>query len=111
MARAGWLIAGEHCCRLSKKTKFEKRIAVTVFSFPPDKGNVGTAAYLNVFGSIHKVLKVSRSSRSPPSHLLRGGERSSGHQGHCMKGLGQKGALEGVCWAGDVQQMLWGVVP
>ena len=30
-----------------------------MFSFPPDKGNVGTAAYLNVFGSIHKVLKVS----------------------------------------------------
>lgn len=46
-------------CRLSKKAKFDKRVAVTVFSFPPDKGNVGTAAYLNVFGSIHKVLTVS----------------------------------------------------
>ena len=30
---------------------------ITVFSFPPDKGNVGTAAYLNVFGSIYRVLK------------------------------------------------------
>jgi magnesium chelatase subunit H len=28
-----------------------------VFSFPPDKGNVGTAAYLNVFSSIYSVLK------------------------------------------------------
>jgi uncharacterized membrane protein len=28
-----------------------------VFSFPPDKGNVGTAAYLNVFGSIFRVLQ------------------------------------------------------
>lgn len=27
-----------------------------MFSFPPDKGNVGTAAYLNVFGSIFRVL-------------------------------------------------------
>ena len=35
----------------------EKRLAITVFSFPPDKGNVGTAAYLNVFGSIHRVLQ------------------------------------------------------
>ncbi|KNA25340.1 hypothetical protein SOVF_007130, partial [Spinacia oleracea] len=26
------------------------------FSFPPDKGNVGTAAYLNVFASIFAVL-------------------------------------------------------
>lgn len=28
-----------------------------MFSFPPDKGNVGTAAYLNVFGSIYRVLQ------------------------------------------------------
>ena len=31
-------------------------MAVTFFSFPPDKGNVGTAAYLNVFGSIYETL-------------------------------------------------------
>lgn len=42
---------------LRKKKAADKKIAVTVFSFPPDKGNVGTAAYLNVFGSIFRVLK------------------------------------------------------
>lgn len=42
---------------LSKKQNADKKIAVTVFSFPPDKGNVGTAAYLDVFGSIFAVLK------------------------------------------------------
>ena len=42
---------------LRKKKVAEKKVAITVFSFPPDKGNVGTAAYLNVFGSIFKVLK------------------------------------------------------
>ena len=42
---------------LRKKKVAEKKLAITVFSFPPDKGNVGTAAYLNVFGSIFKVLK------------------------------------------------------
>lgn len=41
---------------LRSKKNEEKRLAVTVFSFPPDKGNVGTAAYLDVFGSIHAVL-------------------------------------------------------
>ncbi|WVZ87659.1 hypothetical protein U9M48_034265 [Paspalum notatum var. saurae] len=41
---------------LKKKTKEEKKLAITVFSFPPDKGNVGTAAYLNVFNSIFSVL-------------------------------------------------------
>ncbi|KAA6426638.1 MAG: magnesium chelatase subunit H [Trebouxia sp. A1-2] len=42
---------------LAKKKVAEKKVAITVFSFPPDKGNVGTAAYLNVFGSIYKVLQ------------------------------------------------------
>lgn len=42
--------------RLRRKSNREKKVAVTVFSFPPDKGNVGTAAYLDVFGSIHRVL-------------------------------------------------------
>ena len=42
---------------LGKKKNFDKKVAVTIFSFPPDKGNVGTAAYLNVFGSIHRCLQ------------------------------------------------------
>ncbi|GAB2267019.1 hypothetical protein Dimus_002004 [Dionaea muscipula] len=42
---------------LKRKPKAEKKLAITVFSFPPDKGNVGTAAYLNVFSSIYSVLK------------------------------------------------------
>ena len=42
---------------LRKKPKLDKKVAITVFSFPPDKGNVGTAAYLDVFGSIYEVMK------------------------------------------------------
>jgi magnesium chelatase subunit H len=42
---------------LASKPNAQKKLAITVFSFPPDKGNVGTAAYLNVFGSIYRVLK------------------------------------------------------
>jgi len=41
---------------LRSKPKSEKKIAITIFSFPPDKGNVGTAAYLDVFDSIKAVL-------------------------------------------------------
>lgn len=43
---------------LRRKPKLEKKIAITVFSFPPDKGNVGTAAYLDVFASIHRVMQA-----------------------------------------------------
>jgi len=42
---------------LRRKKNLDKKLAITVFSFPPDKGNVGTAAYLNVFGSIYRVLQ------------------------------------------------------
>ena len=42
------------------KPRTEKKLAITVFSFPPDKGNVGTAAYLDVFGSIYRVLEEMR---------------------------------------------------
>merc|ERR1712238_571047 len=41
---------------LKNKDKKDKKIAITIFSFPPDKGNVGTAAYLDVFNSIQAVL-------------------------------------------------------
>ncbi|NJN88794.1 MAG: magnesium chelatase subunit H, partial [Leptolyngbyaceae cyanobacterium SL_7_1] len=43
---------------LRRKPKLQKRLAITIFSFPPDKGNVGTAAYLDVFGSIYEVMKA-----------------------------------------------------
>jgi len=43
---------------LSRKKNADKKVAITVFSFPPDKGNVGTAAYLNVFGSIFECLRA-----------------------------------------------------
>merc|ERR1719157_293608 len=41
---------------LKNKPNKDKNIAITIFSFPPDKGNVGTAAYLDVFDSIKAVL-------------------------------------------------------
>ncbi|MDJ0736472.1 MAG: magnesium chelatase subunit H [Nostocaceae cyanobacterium] len=47
---------------LRRKPKLDKKIAITVFSFPPDKGNVGTAAYLDVFGSIYEVMKALRNN-------------------------------------------------
>ncbi|NTU80063.1 MAG: magnesium chelatase subunit H, partial [Chloroflexales bacterium] len=34
----------------------EKKIALILFSFPPNLGNIGTAAYLDVFRSVHAIL-------------------------------------------------------
>jgi len=46
---------------LRAKPKKDKKIAITIFSFPPDKGNVGTAAYLDVFDSIKAVMAQLKS--------------------------------------------------
>ncbi len=35
----------------------EKKIAVVLFNFPPNKGNTGTAAYLSVFESLYRLMK------------------------------------------------------
>jgi len=43
---------------LRRKPKLDKKVGITIFSFPPDKGNVGTAAYLDVFGSIYQVIQA-----------------------------------------------------
>lgn len=44
---------------LKYKINFDKKIAITIFSFPPNKGTVGTAAYLDVFDSlINTLLKL-----------------------------------------------------
>ena len=52
---------------LRKKENKDKKISVTVFSFPPDKGNVGTAAYLDVFGSIFAVMKEMKKEGISPT--------------------------------------------
>ena len=41
---------------LRSRANSEKRIAITLFSFPPNQGNLGTAAYLDVFASLHRLL-------------------------------------------------------
>ena len=43
--------------RLQEKNNADKKIAIILFNFPPNLGNAGTAAYLNVFESLHRLLK------------------------------------------------------
>ncbi|WP_320674572.1 magnesium chelatase subunit H [Prochlorococcus sp. MIT 1341] len=56
------------------KPRKDKKLAITIFSFPPDKGNVGTAAYLDVFGSIHRVLEEMKSTGYSINNLPKDGK-------------------------------------
>ncbi|MBI1297324.1 magnesium chelatase subunit H [bacterium] len=42
--------------QLHRKQNAEKKIAVVLFNFPPNMGNAGTAMYLDVFVSLHRLL-------------------------------------------------------
>ncbi len=48
----------ESWLNLRKKKNAEKKILLTIFSFPPGKGSVGTAAYLDVMRSAHRILQT-----------------------------------------------------
>jgi len=43
--------------KTTNKPNRDKKISIVLFSFPPNKGNVGTAAYLSVFGSLWRLMK------------------------------------------------------
>ncbi len=47
---------------LRRKPNAEKRLAVVLFNFPPNLGNAGTAAYLDVFASLHRLLLALRAA-------------------------------------------------
>ena len=50
----------ERLVRLRRTARAERRIAIVLFNFPPNAGSTGTAAYLNVFASLHNTLKGLR---------------------------------------------------
>jgi magnesium chelatase subunit H len=42
---------------LRRTPRHDRKVAVTIFSMPPDKGSVGSAAYLDVFRSLHRLMQ------------------------------------------------------
>jgi magnesium chelatase subunit H len=46
----------ENLAALRRSERAERKIAIVLFNFPPNAGNTGTAAYLSVFESLHRVL-------------------------------------------------------
>ncbi len=47
---------------LRKTARCERKLAIVLFSFPPNAGTVGTAAYLGVYASLHRTLLAARTA-------------------------------------------------
>jgi len=43
---------------LRRSDRAQRKVAIVVFNFPPNAGNIGTAAYLSVFESLHNTLRA-----------------------------------------------------
>ena len=63
MERAATLAARiERMVRLRRVARADRKLAVVLFNFPPNAGSTGTAAYLDVFASLHNTLTTLRAS-------------------------------------------------
>jgi magnesium chelatase subunit H len=47
---------------LRRAARAERKVAIVLFNFPPNAGNVGTAAYLSVFESLFNTLSAMRAA-------------------------------------------------
>ncbi|MBK5920535.1 magnesium chelatase subunit H [Rhodothalassium salexigens] len=47
----------EKLVALRRSRRAERKVALVMFNFPPNAGNIGTAAYLSVFESAYRTLK------------------------------------------------------
>ncbi len=47
---------------LRRSVRRQRKVAMVLFSFPPNAGNVGTAAYLGVFESLFNTLRAMRAA-------------------------------------------------
>ncbi|MWV53586.1 magnesium chelatase subunit H [Chlorobium phaeovibrioides] len=52
----------ERFLRLKETSAADKQVAIILFNFPPNLGNAGTAAFLNVFESLHQLLLEMKAS-------------------------------------------------
>ena len=46
---------------LRQRERADRKVALTIFNFPPNAGNLGTAAFLSVFESLHATLLKMKS--------------------------------------------------
>src|SRR5260370_13812613 len=84
--------------RLQTLPRAEVKLALVLFCFPPNKGNLGTAAELDVFPSLIQILRRLdqdgyRVDLPPNADVLRKmmiGGQGSGAQGHAPGVGGQR---------------------
>ncbi|MCA1622010.1 MAG: cobaltochelatase subunit CobN [Acidobacteria bacterium] len=106
--------------RLQTVRREELKLALVVFCFPPNKGNIGTAADLDVFPSLHEILtrlradgygvEVPADADALREQLLGGNSESFGAVANVAHRMSVDEYLRLCPYAGDIERE-WGAAP
>jgi len=105
---------------LRRTPRAERKVAVVLFSFPPNAGAVGTAAYLSVYESLFNTLKamaaagytveVPESVDDLRDRLLKGNAGQYGAQANVLERVGVDTHVQGQKWLSEIEAQ-WGPAP
>jgi magnesium chelatase subunit H len=106
--------------RLQTARREELKLALVVFCFPPNKGNIGTAADLDVFPSLHEILtrlradgynvEVPADAEALRELILGGNSESFGAVANVAHRMSVEEYLRLCPYAGDIEKE-WGAAP
>jgi magnesium chelatase subunit H len=110
----------ERRVRLRRKANADKKIAIVVFNFPPNLGHAGTAAFLDVFVSVQRLLvelraqgyqvEVPADGEALRKRVVEGNASLYGTDGNVGARLSLNEYRERFPWYEEIEQY-WGHAP
>jgi len=105
---------------LKKKSPRDKKIAIIIFGFPPNAGAAGTAAYLNVFGSLYQTMlqmklegydiEVPSSVEELRDQVLNGNSSKFGQEANVAFRVDADWIVKNTPWLEEIEDQ-WGAAP
>ena len=109
-----------HWVALRRKPQAQRKLAIVLFNFPPQAGNVGTAAFLSVFESLHNTLRslaqagysveVPESVDALRDRLLHGNAQQWGTQANVHARIAAQDHVRREPWLSAIEAE-WGPAP
>jgi len=116
-------ILAERCKKLillKKKAPENKKVAIIIFGFPPNAGAAGTAAYLNVFGSLYRTMlqmkldgydiEVPSSVEELRDEVLNGNSSKFGQDANVACRVDANWIVKNTPWLEEIEDQ-WGSAP
>ena len=110
----------EKLADLRKTEVADKRVAIVLFGFPPNAGAAGTAAYLDVFSSLHNTLcamkaagysvEVPEDVEALRDSVLQGSAKAYGQDANVEAHVSADQIVANIPWLDEIEAQ-WGPAP